>query len=341
MSWEQADFSRGVVALFELAEADRERVAAAMKRLHAMIQNGLDKVSEEEREAALDETADAPPLWWQIVGFHPWRDRDVSPGERRAGIGRLIRVVETVYRAEVKKIRTREDAVTTSGDITERPAEAPEVDGSFSNRIRGITNPGDGREWNGGDHEPLGEICFYLGLPKTKLSELCVMRVGLKALELGDAIRVEGMKTLLRAKFRSLAREWMDSLERTAAGSIADNFTYAAWRFVKWIRGGGRNESRQKLAWDVGVPSRGRLGRAVFVSERTTIEELEIAVAIEVIQEAMDAACGPRVGVPDWLREDAPGAGLGEVGEEADSSRIEEERRGVEGADGEIERESA
>jgi len=356
MSWERADFSRGVVALFELAEADRARVAAAMLRLRAMIDNR--EGNHLERKAALDATADPAPLWWQIVGFNPWRDRGVSPGERRAGIGRLIRVVETVYRAEVKTVKEQngtggqaasgtqsecKEGVTISEErVTEGPAvpaEAPIVEGSFANRISGVLERVDS-EWNGGEREPLAEICFYLGLPKTKLSELCLMRTGLKAMELGDSIRVEGMKAILRAKFRPLVKEWMESLERDAAGSIAEDFTHAAWRFLKWMRGGGRNESRQKLAWEVGVPTRGRLGRAVFVSERNTIEELEIAAAIRVIQEAMDVESGPRVGAPDWL-EDAPGAGLGEVGDAGDETREEEERWGIEGADGELGRESA
>lgn len=127
---------------------------------------------------------------------------------------------------------------------------------------------------------------MYLGISKAKLNALSVQRTGLRVSELCDCIRIEGIRTTLRDKFRPLMREWLERLKEKGEDSLKADFRNSAWRFLKWMRGGGRCETRKKLAFELGMTSRERLDRAALVREGETIESVEIDVAVGVIQEA-------------------------------------------------------
>ena len=116
-----------------------------------------------------------------------------------------------------------------------------------------------------------------------------------------------------------------------------DDSTNAAWRFLKWMRGGGRGATRKKLAFELGLPSRERLDRAVLVCEGETLEELEIEVAVKAIEEF--AAPKPRTTMDRSLLRDvlgSHGAGCDEVDEKGAS---EERKPGEDEKEGD--RESA
>jgi len=169
--------------------------------------------------------------------------------------------------------------------------------------------------------EPLHEICLYLGISKAKLDGLSLQRTGLKIREICDCIRVEGIRNTLRDRFRPLVREWVDRMEDDGEEFSSSDYRNSAWKFLKWMRGGGRCETRKKFAFELGMTSRERLDRAVMVSEGETIEAVEIDVAIRAIQELVGTSGrGKSHMLSDMLMEEkrSHGAGFDEVGDEGD-----------------------
>lgn len=287
----EGDFAGGVQAAYGLEARERTRQQAAI----AMYQRKFHdlSVSKEELKAAMEEKVYAGPLWLRVLGFDPTVAADVAPEQRRLGIRKLIRVVERMYRAEMKTEDRAGAIATDSTDVSER-------------------YDGPSALW-----DPLPEICAYLGIAVSKLSALCRERTGLRVQELGDCIRTERLKTRLRDRFRELARVWHETLDADVRGKLADDGRTSAWRFVRWVRGCGRGESRKKLALELGVPTAARLGRSTFVVERATLEELELSVAMDVVTELAGGAQGETVaGTPS-------GAELSDVHDEAQRQSVE------------------
>jgi hypothetical protein len=184
----------------------------------------------------------------------------------------LLRVVEKIYRAELK-----------TADVDDDGAAMALSDGSAS-------YAGRSPFW-----DPLPEICSVLGIAERKLSALCKMRTGLKVREVCDAIRCEGLRDTLREKFRGLMAAWRESLGPQELARMSGDFEGSGWRFLKWMRGGGRGETRKGLACSLGLPSRERLDRAAFVLEQETLEKIELDVAMEAIRAAFGPAEGGTV----------------------------------------------
>lgn len=284
----EQDFSQGIASVRGLMVKERAQIDARhewrMKWLAA-------KTEEAERAVGPAPVVDeGGPLWQRVCGFTPKNEVSLEPGERRAGIRRLLRVVETMVRAELK---------TADIDRDGEPARLAMGAASFAGRST---------VW-----EPLHEICFYLGISKAKLDALSVQRTGLRAVDICDCIRAENVRGTLRDVFRTLVRAWMELQKKGGESVSADDRQNAAWRFVKWVRGGGRGETRKKLAFEMGIASRERLDRAVMIGERKTIETVEIEEAVKAIEEATDAGVS------------AHGAGCDEVGRERATAAMEPE----------------
>jgi len=262
MGWTDENFVEGVVAAQAYHMAELERQQTAVLKIKKLC---LKRTPENEAEfqAALDAAEPYPALWQQISGITPRNEMQLEPGERRAGIRKLLRVVERMFRTEWKSADVDRDGGVVNLD-----------DGTESISKRSVL-------W-----DPLPEVCMYLGISKAKLNALSVQRTGLRVSELCDCIRIEGIRTTLRDKFRPLMREWLERLKEKGEDSLKADFRNSAWRFLKWMRGGGRCETRKKLAFELGMTSRERLDRAALVREGETIESVEIDVAVGVIQEA-------------------------------------------------------
>lgn len=310
MGFVEGDFGNGVVSAQGILAAERARQWDASQRARKMMLH-RNKDNKAEFQALLDETESLPPLWQRICGFSAREEVLIEPGERRAGIRRLLRVVERMFRAEIR---------TEDIDADGGPSKLDGGEVSFAGRSQ---------VW-----EPLNEICLYLGISKPKLNAMSVQRTGLRAIDLCDCIRTEGIRAVLRERFRELVRTWISGLEDSEGpNGYLDDSTNAAWRFLKWMRGGGRGATRKKLAFELGLPSRERLDRAVLVCEGETLEELEIEVAVQAIEEF--ATPKPRVARDmSFLRDvlGSHGAGCDEVDEKGPN----EERK-----PGEDEKESA
>jgi len=257
--WSDKDFDLGIVMAHAYGVAEKERQAAALAKLRAL-RVELTPTGDAEYQKALDEADPSPPMWQLISGISPRNELILDPATRRAGIRRLMRVVERMFRADM---------------------QVPDEDGDGQLKLDDGTESYSRRSpiW-----DPLPEICMYLGISKAKLNQLSVHRTGLRATEVCDCIRIEKLRTTLRAKLRPLMREWADVMKEKDAAFGAD-VRNAAWRFLKWIRGGGRCETRKKFAYALGMTSRERLDRACLVREGETIEGIEVDVAILVLKE--------------------------------------------------------
>jgi len=299
------DFVDGVVAAQGMIVAERERQWAAILKGKRMILHRTPQ-NEAEFQRTLDEQESKPVLWQQISGISPASELLMDVGERRAGIRRLLRVVERMFRSEWKS----EDVDHEGG-----PSKLDDGVVSFSGRAA---------VW-----EPLHEICLYLGISKAKLDGLSLQRTGLRVREICDCIRVENVRTTLRDRFRPLVREWVDRLEDDGNDVSLSDCRNAAWKFLKWMRGGGRCETRKKFAFELGMTTRERLDRAVMVCEGETIEAVEIDVAIRAIQEMTTKPMGQSRVLLDVLTgKDTPhGAGFDEVeeGDEDEATRVDKE----------------
>jgi len=304
MGLTDGDFVDGVRAAQGMIVAERDRQWEAFSKTRKMLVHRTPGDTA-EFERSVDEQEPRPVLWRQISGIGASSELLMDVGERRAGIRRLLRVVERMFRTEWKS----EDLDKDGG-----PTKLDSGDVSFSGRAA---------VW-----EPLHEICLYLGISKAKLDGLSLQRTGLRIRDICDCIRVEGIRNTLRDRFRPLVREWIDRMEDDGEAFESSDFRNSAWKFLKWMRGGGRCETRKKFAFELGMTSRERLDRAVMVGEGETIEAVEIEVAIRAIQEM---TAKPGRGQSHMLRDvlmgkdTTHGAGFDEVGEEGDEGPPEED----------------
>jgi len=284
----ERDFEQGIASVGAMYAKEKVQIHARGEWRMAKL-----KCKTDEEEAKLGYTPVVEPvgtLWQRICGFTPKEELRMDPGARRAGIRRLLRVMETMVRAELKTEDVDRDGGASRLEIGEA---------SFAGRST---------VW-----EPLHEICFYLGISKAKLDALSVQRTGLRAVDICDCIRAEKVRGTLRDVFRPLVRTWIEQLKKAGETVSPDDRQNAAWRFVKWVRGGGRGETRKKLAFEMGIASRERLDRAVMIGERKTIEAVEIDEAVKAIEEATGAETN------------AHGAGCDEVGRERGMEAKEEQ----------------
>src|ERR1700760_4670215 len=97
----EGNFCNGVQSAFELKAAESSREWNAILRCKALtLKRRETDVNDEEYYAAQADCVPAPPLWQRVCGFSPKSELSVEPAERRAGIRRLLRVVERMFRKE-------------------------------------------------------------------------------------------------------------------------------------------------------------------------------------------------------------------------------------------------
>lgn len=286
MGWSDKDFDLGLVMAHAYCVAEKDRQQEARAKVKEL---SLKRTPENEAafQRALDECAPSAPMWQLISGISPRNELTLDPAHRRSGIRRLMRVVERMFRADI-----------------ETPDEDGEGQLALDNGMPSFSRRS--ALW-----DPLPEICMYLGISKSKLNALCVQRTGIRATDVCDCIRLDKLRGVLRDKFRPLLREWAEQMKELGKAPAVEDTRNAAWRFLKWIRGGGRCETRKKFAYALGMTSRERLDRACLLREGETIEGVEVEVAMGVLKEWMEGTVEEPAVVGEMS---AHGAGCDEVG---------------------------
>ena len=186
---------------------------------------------------------------------------------------RLARVVERMVRAEWKRVLETQEQ---KGDpFQDNEHELKKSVCKYAQRTE---------QW-----DPVAEICFYLEVAQTKLSDLLRQANGLRARELSDCVRVESLRSKLKERMRGPARAWLKNQFMTADYRKLARMPLAegAAIVLKGYRASERFLDRTEWARECGVGSRGRLYRAVRICERMELEELERSVAEEVFKEML------------------------------------------------------
>jgi len=294
-------FSGGTERLWDVRQATtsetRERDAAAEQLAYekdcAEFGQAEADAREAEREGILNaqEWMNEAPLWQQLSGLFPEEELGLHPGQRAAGIRRLLKRAEGLIRWEIRR------GEAAGNGRTEREGEG--VYGRNGDCAAGDDVLVDATrrfaQW-----DPLRTVCFYLGIAQRKLSALCREINGLAATQLCDAIRAE----TLRKKWKKRMAEWLGMVTEKvdlAAGQKLTDRAYEVYRKLK-VERQKTGSHRSSFAWETGFSSYTRMFRACLVCYGLAPQEMEMLLIKEALGEGalcvpgMDAAenCGLR-----------------------------------------------
>lgn len=216
------------------------------------------------------------PVWQRVTGLTSENEFRLRPSERRGALMRLARTVERMVRAEWKRVLEPQPQKENRGDpFGDDERELKLAACKFATRTE---------YWN-----PVSEICFYLEIAQSKLSELLKQVTGLRATDLSDCVRTEGLRAHLKEKMRKSATSWlqnefMTTDYRPLAKLLAEDGRAIV---LREYRASDEFLDRSELAKEFGLGSRARLYRAVRVCEGMELDELEREIALEVFLEML------------------------------------------------------
>ena len=197
------------------------------------------------------------PIWIEITGFQrKHMERGIPPSMRRDAIVKLIRQVHGLVKAELRIDNEKHEL-----DKGERALF-----------------------W-----DPLPEICFHLGIAKSKFNSYLKEFSGMSAHELADRVRIHDIKKTIRDDLRQHARVWHASLKE---GVFEDmNPRDAKFALLKHIRAERRatGVDRAALAARYRIPTFARLHRACLLHFGETHLQLELAIIDEVLRELRES----------------------------------------------------
>jgi len=258
----------GVLGVWELKQAE-----------YGAAWNERQKIIDTERQAgrpvpAVELKLNPMPLWQRVTGLGNENEWRLRPGERRGALMRLARTVERMVRAEWKRVLTQQPADSRGDRFADTETEYGAAC-KFATRTE---------YWN-----PVSEICFYLEIAQTKLSELLKQATGLRANDLSDCVRVEGLRAHLKEKMRKSASAWLQNEFMTTDYRGLVKLPVEAGRAIvlREYRASEEFMDRTELAKEFGVVTRARLYRAVRVCENKELDALERAIAQEVFLEML------------------------------------------------------
>jgi DNA-binding phage protein len=274
----------GVLSVWALKQAEYRSAQDARQRvLDAARSNGRAATAEESAPVKMNPT----PVWQRVTGLLPEKEWRLRPVERRGALMRLARVVERMVRSEWKRVLEPSVAQKHEAERGDRFGDS-EDEARAACRFATRTSLWD----------PVSEICFYLEIAQTKLSELLRQATGLRARELSDCVRAENLRKDLKERMRKSARAWLNNEfmtkdYRPLAKMLAEDGRAIVLREYRASDG---FMDRAELAQSCGL-TRARLYRAVRVCENMELEALERAVALEVFLELLpDIWAGCEVG---------------------------------------------
>jgi len=261
----------GVVGIWNVKQAE-----------HASAWNERQRVLDTERQAGrpvgpIALKVNPVPIWQRVTGLNAENEWGLRPSERRGALLRLARTVERMLRTEWKRVLEPQPSSPESrGD--------PFGDDEREMKLAGCRFAMRTAQW-----DPVSEICFYLEIAQTKLSELLRQATGLRARELSDCVRGEKIRAHLKDTMRKSAAAWvhnefMTTDYRGLAKLSAEDGRAIVLREYRSREG---FLDRTELAQAFGLGSRARLYRTVRICEHMELEALERAVALEVFLEML------------------------------------------------------
>jgi hypothetical protein len=257
----------GVLAVWGLKQAEYE--VAWNERQRELDQARRDGYAAEPRALKLN----GMPVWQRMTGLTAENEWRLRPYERRGALMRLARTVERMVRVEWKRVLEPQEERQDPFADDERDRKAAACRYATRTSL-----------WN-----PVSEICFYLEIAQTKLSELLKQATGLRAQEISDCVRAEGLRATLKERMRKSARAWLQNEFMTKDYRPLVKLSAEEGRSIvmKEYRASDGFMDRSDLAKETGLGSRARLYRAVRICENMELDELERVVALEVFLELL------------------------------------------------------
>jgi len=275
----------GVLAVWALKQGEFESLwSARQKVLDAARINGRAATAEESAPVKMNPV----PVWQRVTGLNPENEWRLKPFERRGALMRLARVVERMVRAEWKRVLEPDTSRNFEAERGDRYCDS-EDEARAACRFATRTSLWD----------PVSEICFYLEIAQTKLSNLLRQATGLRARELSDCVRAENLRKDLKERMRKSARAWLQNEFMTKDYRPLAKMLAADGQAIvlREYRASDGFLDRSELAQAYGLGTRARLYRAVRICENKELDALERAVALEVFLEMLpDIWAGCEVG---------------------------------------------
>lgn len=260
----------GVVAVWRLKE---EEYASAWKARERELAIAREAGKPVPASAQAEIKLCATPIWQRVSGLGTATEWRLKPVERRGALMRLARTVERMIRVEWKRALGPQDAVSDRFADDERERDYSPCRYATRTAL-----------W-----DPVSEICHYLEIAQSKLSDLLRQATGLRVREMSDCVRAEEIRAHLKEKIRKAARGWMANYTSGAVNKEMAQLSpdEGAAVVLGEYRSGPDFLDRDGLVKKFGLGTRARLYRAVRVCENLELAELERAVALEVFLELM------------------------------------------------------
>ncbi len=212
------------------------------------------------------------PMWQRVTGLGTDNEWRLKPHERRGALMRLARTVERMIRVEWK------NALAPQANLND-----PFADGERERDYAPCRYATRTALW-----DPVAEICFYLEIAQSKLSDLLRQATGLRAREMSDCVRAEGIRAYLTEKMRKAGRAWLKGALEDGNRDVATISPDEGAAIVSCeYRTSEDFLDRDELVKKFGLGSRARLYRAVRLCEGIELEDLERVIALEVFIEMM------------------------------------------------------
>ena len=160
--------------------------------------------------------------------------------------------------------------------------------------------------------DPLPEICVYLQIARSRLSQFTKELTGLAAHEIVDRIRAERLKERLRVQLRAFV-----AANRGHVATGRAKFDSRSVQLCRLLRRTRQTPefSRETWAIELGFANYRRLYRACLVLYRTTPVQLEWMIIEELLKEAaVETPVAPEVQVLQAHDTEVVGAAGAEVG---------------------------
>jgi len=242
-------------------------------------------------------------LWRVISGLEVGKESELSPGERAAGLRKLVNVFARVLRVEFLEWREKEKG--RRGVAIAVPAEnggslrdlgqagTPAVHfasegGSTANGDGVATESGEGfvqaDSLHGVDElprsvvwDPVATVCSYLNVAERMLSRLGREVCGYSAQQMADRLRVKDLRPKLRAELEEFVRKEGAMDHRTLEESSGWRLDTQWYLYKKWVayKRERMTESNDARAVRFGFKYFGRYKQACLMEFGKTPDELE------------------------------------------------------------------
>jgi len=220
-------------------------------------------------------------LWRVISGLEAGKEDELSPGERAAGIKKLLnvfaRVLKNEFREQREKDRARREVRVTNGgsvaaeDLGIAVKELEERDVQ-ANSLQNMDELPRSVLW-----DPVACVCNYLSIAERMLSRLGREVCGVSAQQMADRLRVRAMRPGLRAELEEFVRrevpDFHDGNNRPDKPRGAQLYLLSRWREYKRDR---VEESNAARAVKYGFKYPARLQMACLMEYGITLEGMEL-----------------------------------------------------------------